>query len=91
LNPLLKAWMALGAFAAYALTAATLYVANLGSMPVARGFNWSAIVLHVIAASTCYAYLSTLECRSCGVGLAYGAMGLGRRCRHCGGPISGQP
>ena len=83
--------MALGAFAAYALTAATLYVANLGSMPAARGFNWSAIVLHVIAGSTCYAYLSTLECRSCGVGLTNGAMGLGPRCRSCGQPISGRP
>jgi hypothetical protein len=84
LNPLLKAWIALGAFAAYALTAATLYVATLANMPALRGFNWWAIVLHVIAASTCYAYLSTLECRSCGVGLTNGAMGLGPRCRSCG-------
>ena len=91
MNPLLKAWIALGAFAAYALAAATLYVASLGSMPALRGFNWSAIVLHVIAGSTCYTYLSTLECRSCGVGLTNGAMGLGPRCRNCRQPISGRP
>ena len=84
MNPLLKAWMALGAFAAYALTAATLYVANLGNMPAMRGFNWWAVVLHVIAGSTCYAYLSTLQCRGCGASLVTGAMGLGRKCRKCG-------
>ena len=70
-------------FAAYALTAVALYVANLSSIPAMRGFG-PAIVLHAIAASTCYIYLSTLECRSCGVGLTNGAMGLGPRCRSCG-------
>ena len=91
MSPLLKAWIALGAFAAYALTAATLYVAHLGSATPTRGFNWQALVLHVIAASTCYAYLGTLQCGSCGAGLTDGAMGLGRRCRKCGQPISGRP
>jgi len=84
LSPLLKAWIALGAFATYALIAATLSVFT-------QGFIWPAIVLHVIAGSTCYAYLSTLQCRSCGNRLIDGAMGLGRRCRKCGLPISGHP
>ena len=69
---------------AYALTAATLYVVHVGGLPPARSTYWSAVILHAIAASTCYAYLSTLQCRGCGASLVTGAMGLGWKCRKCG-------
>jgi hypothetical protein len=82
LSPLPKAWIAIGAYGAYAVTAATLSV-------FARGFIWPAIILHVIAGSTCYAYASSLQCLCCGVSLGAGALGLGRRCRKCGQPVSG--
>src|SRR3954471_7018831 len=41
------------------------------------------IVLHVIAVSTCYTYVSVLSCRRYSVALTDGAFGFGRRCRKC--------
>jgi hypothetical protein len=80
-SPLVRAWLAVGTYVAYAFTVGTMFFfrTQAPGLPV--------IVLHVSVASTCYAYVSALSCRSCGASLTNGALGFGRRCRKCGHSI----
>ena len=77
-SPLVRAWLAIGVYVAYVVTVGMLFFFRTQAPGVPL------IVLHVIAASMCYAYVSSLSCRVCGTAPTKGALGFGRRCRKCG-------
>ncbi len=83
-----KAWLSVGLFVIFAVAVAAIYIALMGGVEATRGTTpWLVIAINAIAAGGWYAYVSTLKCRSCGVGFMAGAWGIGRKCRKCAQPL----